>query len=290
MYPASFEYHRAGTVDEAVALLIQHGEDAKLLAGGHSLLPVMRLRFAQPKHLIDIRKIPTLAGIRETDGALVIGATTTHRQLEASELLRRRHAAIADAASQIGDMQVRNMGTIGGSLAHADPAADLPAVMLALDAEITALGPRGERRIMASDFFQGLMTTALAADEVLTSVRIPDATGRAASAYVKQVHAASRYAVVGVAVALGLDGADTARSARVAVTGLGFVATRARAVEQALAGRALDDAALNAAAARVVDGIEIREDATGNAAYKRHIAVIRAREAIERAWERARAG
>lgn len=290
MYPATFEYHRAGTVDEAVALLRQHGEDAKLLAGGHSLLPVMKLRFAQPRHLVDIRKIPTLAGIRETDGALVIGATTTHRQLESSTLLRRRHPAITDAAGQIGDMQVRNMGTIGGSLAHADPAADLPAVMLALDVEITALGPNGERRIAARDFFQGLMTTALAPDEVLTSVRIPDAAGRCSSAYVKQVHAASRYAVVGVAVALTLDGADVVRTARIGVTGIGFVASRATAMEQALVGRALDDATLNAAAARVADGIEVREDSMGSEAYKRHVAAIRAREAMERAWERARAG
>src|ERR671923_1337244 len=166
MYPASFEYHRAGSVDEAVALLGQYGEDAKLLAGGHSLIPLLKLRFARPGHLIDVRKIPGMAGVREESNAIVIGAGTTHRQLATSSVLWSRLPIVAEAAAIIGDPLVRNMGTIGGSLAHADPGADLPAVMLAGGAEIVLVGSAGRRTVNAEDFFVGLMETALRPTDV----------------------------------------------------------------------------------------------------------------------------
>src|SRR5690349_4266928 len=167
MYPAPFEYHRAATVDEAIALLTQYADDGKLIAGGHSLLPVMKLRFAQPSHLIDIRRVPELAGIREEGGAVRIGATTTHAAVAASDVIRQRVPMLAEAAGQIADAQVRNMGTIGGSLAHADPAADLPAVTLALGAELRAVGRGGPRTISIDEFFTGMFSSALASDEVL---------------------------------------------------------------------------------------------------------------------------
>ena len=173
MYPAQFDYHTPGTVQEALALLGQHKDDAKLLAGGHSLLPAMKLRLAQPKHLVDLRKISSLSGIKEEGGTLVIGAMATHHAVESSPVVKAKCPMLADVAAQIGDPMVRNMGTIGGSLAHADPAADYPAAIIALGAEMVAEGPKGKRTIKADDFFKGLLTTALAEDEILTEVRIP---------------------------------------------------------------------------------------------------------------------
>src|ERR671923_2043375 len=204
MYPASFEYHRAGSVDEAVALLGQYGEDAKLLAGGHSLIPLVRFRFARPGHLIDVRKIPGLAGVREESNAIVIGAGTTHRQVATSSVLWSRLPIVAEAAAIIGDPLVRNMGTIGGSLAHADPGADLPAVMLAVSAEIMLVGPTGRRSVKADDFFIGLLETAIKPNEVLTEIRVPVPGARTGGAYEKFPHPASRYAVVGAAAVVRL--------------------------------------------------------------------------------------
>src|SRR5215831_246021 len=173
MYPVPFEYHRAGSVQEAVELLARYGDEAKLVAGGHSLLPLMKLRLAEPKHLVDIRRTPGLSGVREEGGALIIGAATPHQVLEHSPLVRERLPILSEAAAQIGDAQVRNMGTIGGSLAHADPAADLPAVMLALEAELVAVGPKGRRAIPVDRFFVKLFTTSLSPGELLTEVRVP---------------------------------------------------------------------------------------------------------------------
>lgn len=286
MYPAPFEYHRPGSVEEAVALLGQYEDEAKLLAGGHSLVPLLKLRFAQPRHLIDLRRIPGLAGIREEGGVVAIGAATTHAQLAASELLRERVPIIPEAASQIGDPQVRSMGTIGGSLAHADPSADLPAVMLALGAELTAVGADGARTIRAEDFFVDLLTTSLAPAEVLTEIRVPASTPGMGSAYEKYPHPASRYALVGVAVVLGVSGGAIAR-AQVAITGVGTHATRERAVEGALAGEPATDATLAAAAERAADGIELRSDVHGSSAWRRALAVAYTRRALSRALARA---
>src|SRR5688572_23571967 len=288
MYPAPFEYHRAATVDEALALLSQYGDDGKLIAGGHSLLPVMKLRFAQPAHLIDIRRVPELAGIREQDGALRIGATTTHAAVAGSDVVRTRVPMLAEAAGRIGDAQIRNMGTIGGSLAHADPAADLPAVMLALGAELRAVGSRGARPIPVDRFFVGLFSTALAADEVLVEVRIPFSPSQTGGAYEKYADPASGYAVVGVAASVTLGDGGAVQRARVAMTGLPSQATRLTGVEAALTGKSATPDQIEAAARRALEGLEIRDAVGGDAAYKTNLAAVYTRRALTRAVERAR--
>ena len=290
MYTAPFEYHRAGSVEEAISLLGQHGDDAKLLAGGHSLIPLLKLRFAQPRHLIDVRKIPDLSGIREEGGAIVIGAATTHAQIERSSVAVRRLPILAEAASQIGDPLVRNVGTVGGSLAHADPGADWPAVMLALNAELWVTGPRGSRTILADDFFLDILTTALEPAEILTQIRIPSPSTRTGGAYAKFRHPASGYALIGVAAQLSLGAGATIRDARVAITGVSTRATRARATEEALVGKAGDEASIVSASRFVTDGLEPRADAQGSIAYKQHLAAAYARRAITKAIERAGGG
>ena len=226
MYPAQFEYHTPGTVKDALALLGKLGDDAKLLAGGHSLLPAMKLRLAQPKHLVDLRKVPGLSGIKEEGGMLVIGAMTTHYAIESSAVVKAKCPVLAATAGLIGDPMVRNMGTIGGSLAHADPAADYPAVIIACGAEMVAEGPKGKRTIKADDFFKGLLTTALAADEILTEVRVPVCGPKVGCAYQKFPHPASRFAVVGVAAVLTMDGGKVSK-AGIGITGAGTKAVRA---------------------------------------------------------------
>ena len=282
MYPASFEYHRPGSVEEAVGLLTRYKDDAKLLAGGHSLIPMMKLRLAQPKHLVDIRRIGGLSGIREEGGAIVIGALTTHYTIESNSSLKTRCPILPEAGAMIGDPQVRNQGTIGGSLAHSDPAADWPAVILALGAELKAVGPKGARTIKAQDFFKDLLTTALGPDEVLTEVRIPALPAHTGTAYVKHPHPASRFAVVGVAAVVTVEGGHC-KVAHVAVTGVGSRATRAKGVEAALAGKALDAAAIAAASAKAADGIEMSADLQGSVEYKRHLTQVYARRALEAA-------
>ena len=239
MYPAQFEYHTPGTVKEALDLLGRHKDDAKLLAGGHSLLPAMKLRLAQPKHLVDLRKISGLSGIKEEGGTLVIGAMTTHYQVESSSVVKSKCPVLAAVAAQIGDPMVRNMGTIGGSLAHADPAADYPAAIIALGAEMVAEGPKGKRTIKADDFFKGLLTTALAEDEILTEVRVPALAAKTGAAYMKFPHPASRFAVVGVAAVLSVDGGKVGK-ASVGITGAGTKAVRAKGVEAAITGKGAD--------------------------------------------------
>ena len=289
MYPASFEYSAPATIDEALALLAQHGDGAKVLAGGHSLLPLMKLRLAQPAHLVDLRRLPEMSGIRRAPDALVIGAMTTHAEVAASPDVRDIAPALADAAGHIGDPQVRNRGTIGGSIAHADPGADLPAVMLATDALIVAVGAGGTRTIDADDFFVDIFTTALLPGELVTEIRIPIPAARSGSAYAKHPHPASRYAIAGVAATIWLErmGARVER-AQVALTGFGNKASRAVGAEAALVGRAIDDAAVSDAAARVADGIDARSDAQGDAAYKAELLRVCAERAITKAAERAR--
>jgi aerobic carbon-monoxide dehydrogenase medium subunit len=290
MYPAPFEYHRAASVDEAVALLAQFGDDGKLIAGGHSLLPVMKLRFSQPAHLIDIRRVAELAGIREEDGALRIGATTTHAAIAGSDVIRHRAPVLAEAAGRIGDAQVRNMGTIGGSLAHADPGADLPAVTLALGAEIRAVGGRGARTIPVDDFFTEMFSSAIAPDEVLVEVRVPFMPAATGGAYEKYPDPASGYAVVGVAAVVTLDGAGAVERARVAMTGLGPQAVRLIKVEEALTGKAATPGEIAAAAGRAAEGLEPRNAVGGDPAYTTNLAVVYTRRALTRAVDRARAG
>ena len=288
MYPAPFEYHRAGSVDEALSLLAQYAHDGKLIAGGHSLLPVMKLRFAQPSHLIDIRRVAELAGIREDGGVLRIGATTPHAAVASSALIHDKATILAEAAGRIGDAQVRNMGTIGGSLAHADPAADLPAVTLALGAELRAVGRRGERTIPIDQFFTGMLSSALAPDELLVEVRVPVAPARTGGAYEKYADPASGYAIVGVAAVVTLAGNGAVERARIALTGLTPHATRLEAVEQALVGKAPTAEQIQAAAQRAAEGLELRDLTGGGAAYKNNLAVVYTRRAVTRAVERAR--
>jgi aerobic carbon-monoxide dehydrogenase medium subunit len=279
MYPASFDYERPSTVDEAVALLVRHGDDAKVLAGGHSLIPAMKLRLARPKVVIDIGRIQGLTYIRETAGRIAIGATTTHSTVASSALLQQKCPLLAETAGVIGDVQVRNRGTIGGSLAHADPAADYPAAILALDAEIDLAGPRGRRTVNAADFFVDLLQTAAAPDEILTEIRVP--VTPATTAYVKTEQKASGFALAGVAVvALG-------DSYRIGVTGVAAKAYRAAAVERALAGQRTPSAdAIAQAAAHAADGVDALADIHASAAFRGHLAQVNARRAIERALQR----
>lgn len=286
MYPAPFEYHRAASVDEAVALLARYADDGKLIAGGHSLLPVMKLRLAQPAHLIDIRRVPELVGIRDENGTLCIGAATTHAAVAASDVVRAHAPVLADAASHIGDAQVRNMGTIGGSLAHADPAADLPAVTLALGVELRAVGRGGARTIPIDAFFTGMFSSALAPDEVLVEVCVPALPAGTGGAYEKYPDPASGYAVVGVAAVVTVDGTSV-RSARVAMTGLTPFAVRLSDVETTIAGTPATADQIEAAVRRVLDRPEVR-DAVGADAYKANLAAVYTRRALTRAVDRAR--
>ena len=290
MYPASFDYHTPGSVQEAITLLGKLRDDAKLLAGGHSLIPMMKLRLAQPKHLIDLRKVPGLAGIREDGGSIALGAMTTHWQVESSKLLQAKIPVVSDAAGMIGDPQVRNLGTIGGSLAHADPAADMPAVMIALGAELVIEGPRGRRTVKVDDFFKGLMMTAVGPDEILVEIRVPVPPAGSGAAYLKFPHPASRFAVVGVCAALTVDGKGICTKAGVGVTGAGTRAVRAKGVEAGLAGKALDHTAIEAAAAKAADGVDVQADLQGSAEYKSHLLRVHARRAIEAALGRAKGG
>jgi carbon-monoxide dehydrogenase medium subunit len=279
MYPANFDYKRPATVDEAIALLARHGDDAKLLAGGHSLIPAMKLRLARPAVIVDIGRIANMSYIRESGGAIAIGAMTTHAEIESSTLLRDRSPLLAETAAHIGDLQVRNKGTIGGSLAHADPAADYPAPILALDAEIDLAGPRGTRTVKAGAFFVDLLQTAIAPDEILTEIRVP-ATAKTV-AYEKTEQKASGFALAGVAVVIGADGV------RVGITGVAAKAYRATAVEQALAGQRTPSAsAIAAAASRAAEGIDALGDIHASPEFRAHLAEVNTRRAIDRALAR----
>ena len=278
MYPAQFEYFRPTTIDEAVKLLAQHGDDAKLLAGGHSLIPAMKLRLAQPKAVVDLGRIANLSYIREAGGRLAIGAMTTHADIQASSVLRARCPLLPETASHIGDMQVRNKGTIGGSLAHADPAADWPAAILALDAELEIVGPRGTRTVQANRFFIDLLQTAIAQGEILTEIRVP-ATPRSV-AYVKTEQKASGFALTGVAAIV--DG----NAVRVAVTGVAATPYRATAVEQALADGPLTPERVVRAAAHTADGVDALSDIHASSEFRVHLAQVNAGRALTRALER----
>jgi carbon-monoxide dehydrogenase medium subunit len=288
MYPASFEYHTPTTLAEAIALLGQYGDEAKVLSGSQSLIPLMKLRLAQPAHVVDLRKVDGLTGVREVQGAIQIGALTTHATLAKSELLRAKLPMAAEAAGQIGDAQVRNLGTIGGSLAHADPSADWPAVLTALDASVVMVGPQGERTLKVEQLIVGPLTTALEPGEILTQVRVALPPARTAGAYEKLPHPASRFAVVGVAAEISLDARNTVQWSRIAITGLGSKVTRATGVERALQGKVADPAAIKSAAARAAEGLELRADLSGSAAYKAQLAAVYTERAALRAVSRAR--
>ncbi|HUC75809.1 MAG TPA: xanthine dehydrogenase family protein subunit M [Vicinamibacterales bacterium] len=279
MHAAPFDYTRPSTVDEAIALLSRHGEDAKVLAGGHSLIPAMKLRLAQPKVVVDIGRIAGLSYVREAGGRVAIGAMTTHADIEASRLLTQKCPLLPETAGHIGDVQVRNKGTIGGSLVHADPAADYPAAILALDAEIDLAGPRGRRTVAAADFFVDLLQTAILSDEILTEIRVPITP--ASVAYEKTEQKASGFALAGVAVVM------TADDLRVGVTGVAARPYRAAAVEQALRGRRQPSPeAIEQAAAHAADGVDPLSDIHASAEFRAHLASVNTRRAIRRALDR----
>lgn len=287
MIPESFEYHAPKTLSEAFRLVAQFGGDGKILAGGHSLVPLMKLRLAAPKHLIDIGRVAELKYIREDDGKVQIGALTTHYQIESSDLLKRRCPLLPETAREIGDAQVRNKGTLGGSLAHSDPAADWPAAILALGADLQAVSERGERWIPAKEFFVDLLETALKPDEILTAIRVPALPARAGEAYVKLPQPASGFAIVGVAARVVLDEKGAVQDAGVGITGVGTKAYRATAVEGALRGKSPTAKKLAEAAAHAADGVEANSDLYASAEYRAHLASVYARRAIEKALERA---
>jgi len=280
----AFDYSRATSLDDALAQLSASKGEGKLLAGGHSLVPLMKLRLSEPGTLIDIARIPGLSGIREKDGAIEIGAGTVHHDVESSELLRRVCPMLAETAAEIGDPQVRNRGTLGGSLAHADPAADYPAAMLALDADIQLQGPNGSRSVKASAFFKGLFTVELGPDELIVAVSFKPVKS---AAYAKLHQRASHFAIVGVAAALDVvDG--TIKSARVGLTGASSHATRLTKVEDALAGKAASaetiDAAARLAAANVTD---VNSDIHASEEYRRAMIPVFAERALTKALSRA---
>ncbi len=287
MFPAQLTYHRAGSVAEAVQLLSDN-EGAKLLAGGHSLLPLMKLRLAAPAVLVDIGRIEALRGISASGGGITIGALTTHAEIASSDLVRQNAPVLAEAAALVGDPAVRNRGTIGGSVSHADPASDQPTVLTALGATFNVTGPGGDRSIAAADFATGLLENALNDNEVLTSISVPSVPSGAGSAYVKFPHPASRYAVVGAAAILAVSG-GTCSSASVAVGGVETTPARASSVEAALAGSDLSAAALDAAAAAV--GGDLNGDPMGDvfasAEYRRAMASVYVRRALGAAASRA---
>ena len=275
MIPAAFDYHRASSVDEAVALLAEHGDDAKVLAGGHSLLPLMRLRLAVPGVLVDIGRVEGLAGIDVADGQVRIGALARHHDVATSAAVQEAVPLLSAVAGQIGDPQVRHRGTIGGSVAHGDPASDLPAALLALRATLVARGPGGERTLPVDDFFTGFLETALAPDEVLTEIRVP-ATGSRGWAFRKFNRRAQDWAIVGVAAVLA-DGAGTVPG--VGLVNMGSVPLRARGVEDALAG----GASVGDAAEQAAEGTEPSGDLNASPEFRRQLARVLTRRALESA-------
>lgn len=286
MIPGAFEYHAPASVAEAVGLLAEHGENAKILAGGHSLLPLMKLRLAQPEIVIDLCKISDLSYIRRNGGALSIGAMTTYSEIESSADVNSVAPALAEAARLVADRQVRNMGTIGGCLAHADPAGDLPAIILALGAQIVTSSSGPHRTIAADDFFVDLFTTALQPNEIINEIQIPALPAGTGTAYAKFANKASHYAIIGVAAVITASG-GTCQSVRIGITGAGSKATRATAAEDALTGGSLDDASIKAAAQMAGEGIDFNDDIHASAEYRAHLIQVYAERALLEAASRA---
>lgn len=288
MIPPAFDYHAPTSVPEALALLGRLGPDAKLLAGGHSLLPMMKLRFAQPAHLIDLNRIDALRGIREEGGTVVIGAMTVENDVIASPVLQARVPLLSEAARQIADPQVRNRGTIGGDIAHGDPANDHPALSLAVDASFVLEGPQGRREVKADDFYLGPYMTALAEDEILTEIRVPAFAPRTGSAYAKLKRKTGDWATAGAAVVLRLDGGRVA-AVRVALTNVAPTAVRVPDAEAVLLGQTLSDALVAQAAAGVMAACDPADDLRGDRDYKTAMAGEMFRRALRQAAERCRA-
>jgi carbon-monoxide dehydrogenase medium subunit len=287
MIAQNFEYIVPASLGDAVNLLQKHAGRAKVVAGGHSLIPMMKLRLATPEFLIDIGRIPELSYVKEDSDKIRIGALTTHFAIESSDIIQRRLPALADAASLIGDIQVRNKGTIGGSIAHADPAADYPAVILASDASVVTLGPGGERQLPASKFFVDMMTTALDPNEIVREIHIPVRSGRIGSAYLKMAQKASGFAICGAAAIVELDASGVLSNVAIGITGVGSRAFRAGKTEAGLKGQKPDAGIIKAACQKASDGIIALEDIHASADYRLDLARIFARRAVQAALERA---
>lgn len=287
MIPAAFEYSSPKSLSEAISLLEKHGAEAKILAGGMSLIPLMKLRMAAPKHLIDLNGIEGLSYIRESDGHLTIGALTRESELDESALIRQKYPIIHDTASVIGDPLVRNMATVGGNLAHADPANDHPATMLALSSEVVATGPKGKRTIPLSDFFTGIFTTVLKADEILTEIRIPIPPARSGGAYLKVERKVGDFATAAVAVQVTLDG-DRFQRVGIGLTNVGPMPIRATRAEKALQGKAAGEAAILEAARIAAEEAEPVDDLRGSADYKRSLIRVLTGRALRLAIARAK--
>lgn len=277
MIPASFEYVRAGSVDEAVAALAEHGDEAKVLAGGHSLLPMMRMRLAVPEVLVDVGRVDDMKGVREDGDMLAIGALTTHHEVSTDATVREHCGALAEVARSIGDPQVRHRGTIGGGLAHGDSAGDLPAALLALDGEVAVAGPDGRRTIAAADLFVDYLSTAIADDEVLVEVRVPKLDSSWGYAYEKFKRQAQAWAIVG-SCALVKRSNGSIEQARVGLTHMGVVPVRASATEQALAGASPD--AITDAAQSAADGTSPPSDLNADSAFRQHLARVLTKRAL----------
>jgi len=282
--PASFDYVRAGSVDEAVSALAEHGDQAKVIAGGQSLIPLLRLRLAYPQVLVDLGRVPGLSGVREDGDALVIGALTTHHDVMHDRLVRQHCGLIAEATATVADPAVRHRGTFGGSLAHSDPAGDLPAVVLALDGEMVVQGPAGRRSVPASEFFVDYLENALRPDEVLVEVRVSKLGRGWGFAYEKFHRNAQAWAIVGAAAAVRRDNGSIA-AARVALTNMGPTPVRAHAVEQALTGASASAELIATAAAQAAEGTRPTTDLHADSAYREHLARVLTRRALLAAAE-----
>jgi carbon-monoxide dehydrogenase medium subunit len=286
MFPAAFEYLAPATLAEARSLLSQHGDDAKLVAGGHSLIPMMKLRLSQPKYLIDLGKISDLSHIREQDGGVAIGATTTYYDIESSSLVRERFPAIPEAIEEVADIQVRNKGTLGGSLAHADPAGDMPGVIIALEGSITSEGLSGSQTRDSDGFFIDAFTTALGEDEILTEIVLPALPANTGGSYKKFANKASHFAVVGVAAFVTMSGGVCQR-VRIGITGSGPKAIRAKDSERALEGKEPSESNIAEAAQQAVNGIDFLSDLHASDEYREHLTRVFTRRALVEAVSRA---
>lgn len=290
MIPDRFEYFAPGTVPEAVGLLQRYGEEAKVLAGGHSLIPLMKLRLANPRYLVDLNRIPGLAYLTESDGALRIGALTRHGDLETSDLIRSRYPLLADAARVIADPLVRNMGTVAGSLAHADPAGDWGAAMLAAGAEVVATGLRGTRTVPIDKFFVDTFTTVLKPDEILTEIRVPQPPARGGGAYLKLERKVGDFAIAAVGTSVVLDGKGACERVGIGLCNVGATSLRARRAEEALRGKKPDDAAIAGAARLAAEECDPATDLRGPADYKRDVVRVLTARALRGAVQRAKGG
>jgi carbon-monoxide dehydrogenase medium subunit len=282
MIPGAFEYYSPHSLSDAVKFLSEHKDDVKILSGGQSLLPLMKMRLAKPGYVLDIGRIPGLDKIVEDGDHLIIGGLVTYAQMESSDLLKRRCPLLPQTATTVADVQVRNRGTIGGSIAHADPAGDIPATVLALDAEIKIVGPDGERWTKAEDFFLGLLMSVLEPDQIVTAVKVP-VTGSDKTAYAKAAPRSSGFAVVGVAVRMAVNASGICSRIAIGITGLTDKAYRADRVEKMLAGKRLEPQLIEAAALEATHNIDVIEDINGSSEYRAHLAHVYVARTIQAA-------